>query len=82
MAERKPGPLTSQARDRLHDSTFAYIDSDGTGHLPLEDANHVRNAIARFSQTNFPDGKTRQAAWRKVKTAATKFGVHLAETSD
>src|SRR5205814_652653 len=51
---RQPLPtLSSSARARLPDSAFAYVDSKGTRRLPLNDASHVRNALARFEQVSF-----------------------------
>ena len=45
--------LDTSDRDRLRDSQFAYVDKQGEGHLPINDASHVRNAVARFNQTEF-----------------------------
>ena len=44
--------LTTDKRERLQDTSFAYIDKDGERHLPINDESHVRNAIARFNQTD------------------------------
>jgi hypothetical protein len=48
---------------------------------PLEDAAHVRNAIARFNQVQGVTEAERDAAWRRIKAAAEKFGVELHESS-
>ena len=40
---------------RLPDRAFAYVDSHGTRRLPIHDAAHVRNALARFGQVAFED---------------------------
>ena len=40
--------LTTKRREDLRSNQFAYIDRDGGEHLPIHDAAHVRNAIARF----------------------------------
>jgi hypothetical protein len=45
--------LTTKGRGKLRSSQFAYVDSNGGEHLPIHDESHVRNAIARFSQTDF-----------------------------
>ena len=45
--------LTTRARDKLQSSQFAYVDSDGGEHLPIHDESHIRNAMARFNQTEF-----------------------------
>jgi hypothetical protein len=47
---------------------------------PLNDASHVRNAIARFNQVEGVTDAERDAAWRRIKAAAKRFGVD-AETS-
>ncbi|TMC69847.1 MAG: hypothetical protein E6J18_11685 [Chloroflexi bacterium] len=47
---------------------------------PLNDANHVRNAIARFNQVEGVSEAERDAAWRRIKAAAKRFGVDV-ETS-
>ena len=58
--------LTTEKRDRLRDSSFAYIDKDGERHLPINDESHVRNAISRFDQTDFEDTEAKHAAARKT----------------
>jgi hypothetical protein len=44
---------------------------------PLIDAGHVRNAIARFDQVDGVSDSERDAAWRRIRTAARKFGVEV-----
>ena len=44
---------------------------------PLNDARHVRNAIARFDQVEGVSDKEREAAWRRIRAAARKFGVEV-----
>lgn len=46
---------------------------------PLEDASHVRNAIARFDQVKDVTDKEKDEAWQRIKTAARKFEVELEE---
>ena len=46
---------------------------------PLEDAIHVRNAIARFNQVEDVTDKERDEAWERIRTAARKFDVELGE---
>ena len=48
---------------------------------PLEDASHVRNAIARFNQVEGVSDKDRDDAWMRIKSAAAKFGVDVHEKS-
>ena len=47
---------------------------------PLEDATHVRNAIARFNQVEGVTDEERDAAWERIKAAAKKFGVEMHES--
>jgi hypothetical protein len=44
---------------------------------PLNDASHVRNAIARFDQVEGVSDSEREAAWRRIRTAARKYGVEV-----
>lgn len=46
---------------------------------PLNDASHVRNAIARFNQVKGVSDDERDAAWKRIKAAAKKFDVHVSE---
>ncbi|MDB5715382.1 MAG: hypothetical protein JWO15_2779 [Sphingomonadales bacterium] len=48
---------------------------------PLENATHVRNAIARFNQVKDVSDAERDAAWKRIKTAAKKFDVEVKEKS-
>jgi hypothetical protein len=48
---------------------------------PLENAAHVRNAIARFNQVEGVSEAEKAAAWKRIKTAAKKFGVEMEESS-
>ena len=48
---------------------------------PLEDASHVRNAIARFNQVKDVTDGERDAAWKRIKTAAKKYDVEVDEKS-
>ena len=74
--------LTTAKRDRLHDSSFAYIDKAGERHLPINDESHVRNAISRFDQTDFENGAAKHAAARKVIAAARRHDIEVSEDSD
>ncbi len=74
--------LDTAQRDRLHDSSFAYIDKQGERHLPINDPTHVRNAIARFDQTDFEDARAKHAAARKIMTAAKRHGIDVDDAAD
>ncbi len=46
---------------------------------PLEDASHVRNAIARFNQVKGVSDAEQDAAWKRIKAAAKRFDVDVSE---
>ena len=48
---------------------------------PLENAAHVRNAIARFNQVEGVTDAERDEAWKHIKSAAKKYGVEVNEKS-
>ena len=68
-------PLDAKQRAKLPDSAFAYIDSRGRRRLPINDAAHVRNALARFNQVVFEDESARDKARTRLLRAAAKHGV-------
>ena len=68
-------PLDAKQRASLPDSAFAYIDSQGRRRLPINDAPHVRNALARFNQVVFEDEAARDKARTRLLRAASKYGV-------
>jgi class 3 adenylate cyclase len=67
--------LGSAERGRLPDSAFAYIDARGRRRLPIHDAGHVRNALARFNQVAFEDDAARDRARKRLLNAAKKFKI-------
>jgi hypothetical protein len=69
--------LDTKDRDKLRDSSFAYIDKGGERHLPINDETHVRNAISRFSQTDFESASAKQRAATKILSAARRYGVDV-----
>jgi class 3 adenylate cyclase len=68
-------PLKAAERAKLPDSAFAYIDSKGKRRLPINDASHVRNALARFGQVHFEDEAARDRARSRLLRAAKKHGI-------
>lgn len=68
-------PLGTKERAQLPDKAFAYIDSGGRRRLPINDAAHVRNALARFSQVVFEDEAARDRARTRLLRAAQKHGI-------
>jgi len=67
--------LAAKERAGLPDSAFAYIDSEGRRRLPIHDASHVRNALARFNQVSFEDDPARDRARSRLLRAAQKHGI-------
>jgi hypothetical protein len=70
--------LDEEQRDELSDSKFAFPKQHKE---PLEDASHVRNAIARFDQVKDVSDAERDEAWSRIKAAAKKFDVEISEKS-
>jgi len=50
--------------------------------LPIYDAIHTRNALARFNQTQFANNKEKATALRKIHAAAKKFGIKVGDKSE
>jgi uncharacterized protein DUF6582 len=71
--------LDTADRKKLDKRQFAYVDKDGKGHLPINDEEHVRNAMARWNQTDFPSKTAKEEARRKILAAARR---HRIEVSD
>jgi hypothetical protein len=69
--------LTEEKRDKISDDKFAFPKEEKE---PLNDAAHVRNAIARFNQVRGVTDAERDAAWKRIRSAARKFGVSVEET--
>ena len=67
--------LSATARARLPASAFAYIDARGRRRLPIHDASHVRNALARFDQTALENDAAREKARQRLLVAAKKYGI-------
>jgi hypothetical protein len=74
--------LDTEDRNRLKDSSFAWIDDKGERHLPINDEAHVRNAIARFNQTEFDEPGAKSAAARKILAAAKEHNIDVDKSDD
>src|SRR5688500_7036433 len=74
--------LDAQDRDDLRKNQFAYVDREGGEHLPINDESHVRNAIARFNQTDFESKTAREEARKKILRAAERYGIEVDEDSN
>jgi hypothetical protein len=70
--------LDQEDRDRLGGREYAFPRERKE---PLEDAKHVRNAVARFNQVKGVTDAERDEAWARIEAAAKTFGVHLQERS-
>ena len=70
--------LNAAERDDLSARKFAF---PAQRKEPLEDAAHVRNAIARFDQVEGVTDEERDHAWTRILAAARQFGVTVQEKS-
>ena len=70
--------LDQDDRDSISDRNYAFPKERKE---PLEDARHVRNAVARFNQVKGVSDDERDEAWRRITAAAKKFDVRLEERS-
>jgi hypothetical protein len=70
--------LNEKQRDTIPKSEFAFPKERKE---PLEDASHVRNAIARFDQVEGVSEKEKDEAWDRIKKAAKRYGVEVHEKS-
>jgi hypothetical protein len=70
--------LDADDRNAMPDGAFAF---PRVRKEPLNDARHVRNAIARFDQVQDVSDKERDEAFRRIKRAAARFGVDMTESS-
>ena len=75
-APKKDGGLSTAKKDRLPDTKFAFPKERKE---PLNDAKHVRNAIARFDQVEGVSDAERDRAWKRILGAAKKFDVKVTE---
>lgn len=70
--------LEADERNDLKASQFAFPKQRKE---PLEDASHVRNAVARFNQVRDVTDAERDEAWKRIKAAAKRDDVELGEES-
>jgi hypothetical protein len=70
--------LSTDDRNDLRKGEFAFPEQRKE---PLENAAHVRNAVARFNQVKGVSDDERDAAWTRIKAAAKKYDVELSEKS-
>lgn len=70
------GDLTT--RSNLPDTVFAFPKQRKE---PMTDAQHVRNAVARFDQVLDVPDEDRALAFANIEKAAKHYGVNLSETN-
>jgi cell division protein FtsX len=70
--------LDSEERNEIPSGSFAFPKQRKE---PLENASHVRNAIARFNQVEDVSDTERDEAWKRIQSAAKKFDVEVHEKS-
>ena len=70
--------LNTEDRDQLAKGSFAFPSERKE---PLENASHVRNAVARFNQVKDVSDADRDAAWKRIRAAGKKHGVEIKEKS-
>ena len=70
--------LDTKDRNELAGREFAFPEQRKE---PLENAAHVRNAIARFDQVEGVSDADRDAAWKRIVAAAQRHGVEVHEKS-
>lgn len=61
---------------------FAFVgdpEKTETWKLPIHDAEHVRNALARFNQTEGIPADSKSGVYRKIVAAAKKFGIEVSK---
>ena len=71
-APKRGNELRDRDRNRLSADRFAF---PAERKEPLNDASHVRNAIARFDQVEGVSDADRDRAWRRIRAAAKRHGV-------
>jgi hypothetical protein len=72
---KRSARLSTRQQNRMPAERFAFPKERKE---PINDARHVRNAIARFDQVEGVSDAERDAAWKRIRAAARKFGVAIA----
>mgnify|MGYP001195935590 CR=1 FL=1 len=74
--------LTTKSRDKLSKRQFAYVDKNGNEHLPIHDESHIRNAMARWNQTDFESKAAKETARKKILAAAKRHGIEVSDDAN
>jgi hypothetical protein len=70
--------LKQEKRDEMGTQEFAFPKQRKE---PLNDAAHVRSAVARFNQVTGVTDHERDQAWQRIRHAAERFDVEISEAS-
>jgi hypothetical protein len=70
------GELSTKEKENLPESVFAFPKQRKE---PLTDAQHVKNALARFDQVEGVSDEDRDLAFANIKKAAKHYDVDIAE---
>jgi len=70
--------MSTADKDRLADKEFAFPEERKE---PLTDARHVRNAIARFDQVEGVSDAERDRAWKRILSAAERYGIEVSASN-
>ena len=70
------GELDTSDRDSLPDSAYAFPKQRKE---PLTDAQHVKNALARFDQVQDVSDSDRELAFANIKKAAAHYDIDVEE---
>ena len=73
-APKRGNELRERDRSKMSAERFAF---PAERKEPLNDASHVRNAVARFDQVEGVSDAERDKAWRRIRAAAKRFGVEI-----
>jgi hypothetical protein len=71
---RRTTAMSTAQQNRLPDSAFAFPKERKE---PINDARHVRNAIARFDQVEDVTDAERDRAWKRISAAAKKYDIEV-----
>ena len=71
--------LDTKDRNKLKKTQFAYIDTDGGEHLPINDEAHIRNAMARWNQTDFESATAKEQARKRIVAAAKRHDIEVSD---
>jgi hypothetical protein len=75
---RARGHGSTAEKDGVRESAFAFPKERKE---PLNDAKHVRNAIARFDQVEGVSDHERDEAWKRIQAKAEEYDVEITARS-